>query len=348
MNSGRGASQDGATRKMAPYERKTALGLLGMILRIRRVEEEIARRYPQQEMRCPTHLCVGQEAVPAAAGMVLAPRDFAVGTHRAHGHYLAKGGDLTRMLAEIYGRDTGCARGKGGSMHLVDTGVGFMGSTAIVGGTLPVGVGLGLSIALKGGDQVSAVFFGEGATEEGVFYESLNLAALKQLPVLFICENNGYSVYTNLKQRRPEDVDLAALSQSMGVRARKGDGNDAWEAYTLVKEAVAHARAGRGPTLLLFDTYRWYEHCGPYFDDDLGYRSRDEVDQWMARDPLARMEALVLDQGFARGADLRSMAAEVQAEIDRAFERALAAPVPRADQVTQGLFSEKRRRPWDK
>src|SRR5476649_1203872 len=156
--------------------------LLRAMMRIRSVEETIAERYREGKMRCPTHLCTGQEAVSAAVGMALRPDDFAVSTHRAHGHYLGKGGDLKRMMAEIHGKSTGCSAGKGGSMHLVDRSVGFMGSTAIVGNTVPVGVGLGLSIQLHGTDQVSTVFLGEAVVEEGVFFESVNFAVLRGLP----------------------------------------------------------------------------------------------------------------------------------------------------------------------
>ena len=180
-----------------------AVELLRRMKRIRLTEETIAERYSEWKMRCPTHLCTGQEAIGAAVGLALRKDDFVVSTHRAHGHYLGKGGDLKRMLAEIYGKSTGCSSGKGGSMHLIDESVSFMGSTAIVGSTIPVGVGLGLSIRLNNTDQISCIFFGDGAVEEGVFYESLNFAALKKLPVLFICENNLYSVYSPFKVRQP-------------------------------------------------------------------------------------------------------------------------------------------------
>ena len=193
---------------------------------IRGVEETIAERYNEQKMRCPTHLCTGQEAVAAAAGTVLRKDDFAVSSHRAHGHYLGKDGSLKRMIAEIYGKETGCSRGKGGSMHLIDQEVGFMGSTAIVGGTIPVGVGLGLSIQLKKTDQVSCVFLGDGSVEEGVFYESVNFAVVKKLPVVFICENNFYSVYSPLSVRQPEGRSISKMVKAMGAQVYNCDGND--------------------------------------------------------------------------------------------------------------------------
>ena len=181
------------------------INLLKVMMRIRAVEEKIAAEYNQQKMRCPTHLSIGQEAVPSAISSCINKNDFAVSTHRGHAHYLAKGGDLKAMIAEIYGKETGCSKGKGGSMHLIDTKVGFMGTSAIVGNSIPVGVGLALSSKLKKSDQICVVYLGDGAVEEGVFYESLNFAILKDLRVLFVCENNLYSVYSSLDVRQPKN-----------------------------------------------------------------------------------------------------------------------------------------------
>ena len=179
--------------------------------RIRAVEEMIAFKYPEGKMRCPTHLSIGQEAVPAAYSLLINNSDFAVSTHRGHAHYLGKGGDLKSMIAEIYGKKTGCSKGKGGSMHLIDLNVNFMGTSAIVGNSIPVGVGLGLSIELNKTDQISCIFLGDGAIEEGVFYESLNFAAVRNLPILFICENNLYSVYSPLSVRQPKNRIIAEI-----------------------------------------------------------------------------------------------------------------------------------------
>ena len=172
--------------------------------RIRSVEEEISKRYSEGKMRCPTHLSIGQEAVPSAFSQIAKKNDFAVSSHRGHAHYLAKGGNLKSMLAEIYGKKTGCSGGKGGSMHLIDLAVNFMGTSAIVGNSIPVGVGLGMSAKIKNTKQVSFIFFGDGAIEEGIFYESINFAIVKKLPVVFICENNLYSVYSPFSVRQPK------------------------------------------------------------------------------------------------------------------------------------------------
>lgn len=313
--------------------------LFRQMLRIRCVEETIAERYAEQEMRCPTHLCTGQEGVPAAAGLALRKDDFVVSNHRAHGHYLAKGGDLPSMLAEIYGRAAGCSRGKGGSMHLVDLDVNFMGSTAIVGGTVPVGVGLGLSIKLHGSDQVSCVFLGDAAIEEGVFYESINFAILKKLPVLFVCENNLYSVYSPLGVRQPTDRAIHERVRGLGTAADAGDGNDAEEVYRKITRAIGDVREGGGPWFLEFTTYRWREHCGPNYDNDLGYRAEEEFLEWKARDPIRRMRRRLLAADELNDAAIAQTEAEILEEVDAAFLFARESPFPETEEAFSGVYA---------
>jgi pyruvate dehydrogenase E1 component alpha subunit len=306
--------------------------------RIRMVEESIAEAYPAGEMRCPTHLCIGQEAAGAAAGMALRPDDFAVSSHRAHGHYLGKGGDLFRMLAEIHGKADGCSKGKGGSMHLVDTSVGFMGSTAIVANTIPVGVGLGLSIQLKETDQISCVFFGDGAVEEGVFYESANFAAVRKLPVLFICENNLYSVYSPLGVRQPKKRSIQGMVESIGVDGKTlTDG--ASDILSGVTAAVGRVRASGEPFFIEIPTYRWREHCGPNMDDDLGYRPEEEVINRKERDPLPCLENELLTAGQLTAASISSEEADIQQEITSTFEAVARAPFPNEEEWASDLYS---------
>jgi len=304
------------------------------------VEEAIAHRYSEWKMRCPTHLSIGQEAVSAAIGLVLRKSDFAVSGHRAHGHYLGKGGDLKRMIAEIYGKASGCSGGKGGSMHLVDRSVGFMGSTAIVGGTIPVGVGLGLSIKLHGTDQVSAVFFGDAAVEEGVFFESVNFSVLKRLPVLFVCENNLYSVYSSLRVRQPENRKIFNMVGALGIENGHGDGNDAREVYSMMSKAAEAIRRGEGPCFLEFMTYRWREHCGPNYDNDIGYRTIEEFDRWKKRDPIALFEKKTIEQGLISDEDLRKIGKNIKDEVDEAFDFAEKAPFPPAEEAFNHLFND--------
>jgi pyruvate dehydrogenase E1 component alpha subunit len=312
--------------------------LFGM-MRIRRVEEEIAWRYPEGEMRCPTHLSVGQEAVAVGVGQALRRSDLAVSGHRAHAHYLAKGGDLTAMVAEIYGRETGCARGRGGSMHLVDEAAGFMGSTAIVGGTISVGVGLALGMKLAGSDQVSSIFLGDAATETGAFYESASFAALKRLPVLFVCENNLYSVYTPLARRQPFGRRIHELAAAIGLAARACNGNDVDAVFEAANDAVTAIRAGGGPQFLEFATYRWLEHCGPNYDNDIGYRTEAEFQAWKARDPVALHRDRLLADGSLDAKRIEAAERALADEVDAAFAAARAAPFPLADTASSYLFS---------
>jgi len=314
--------------------------LLYRMIRIRCVEETIAERYSDQEMRCPTHLCTGQEAVSAASGLALRDDDFAVSGHRAHGHYLGKGGDLTRMLAEIHGKATGCSRGKGGSMHLIDTSVGFAGSSAIVGGTIPVGVGLALSTVLHGTDQVSCVFFGEAATEEGVFYESVNFAVLKKLPVLFLCENNLYSVYSSMTVRQAAERKNEVMLSGMGLRYYSVDGNDACAVLDSLKRVIDLARSGHGPAFCEFTTYRWREHCGPNYDTDLPYRSTEEVDSWKAKDPIARLQSRLLEARVLKDNDIAEMKSKIEREVENAFRVAKEAPFPEPEEAMSDVYAE--------
>jgi pyruvate dehydrogenase E1 component alpha subunit len=307
---------------------------------IRLVEEEIAERYNQGQMRCPVHLSIGQEGVPAAFSMASRRSDFAVSTHRGHAHYLAKGGNLKAMISEIYGKSTGCSKGKGGSMHLIDLAVRFMGSTAIVGNSIPIGVGLGLSAQLKDTEDVSCVFLGDGAIEEGVFFESLNFAAVRKLPVLFICENNFYSVYSPLSVRQPPNRNIAKMIESFGVKSISAEGNDAYVVYEHLSNAFAEIRSGSGPIFMEFSTYRWREHCGPAFDDELGYRTAEEVTFWKAKDPIAKItQALetVIPNFHSR---ITSDILIIKREIESAFEFAEHAPYPAPEEAFKGVFAD--------
>ena len=321
---------------------EAARQLLHSTKRIRAVEEEIAARYGEGKMRCPVHLSVGQEAVAAAVGMALRRDDLAVSGHRAHAHYLGKGGSLPAMIAEIYGKATGCARGKGGSMHLIDESAGFMGSTAIVGGTVPVGVGLAYGMKLKRSSQASCVFLGDAAVEAGVFAESANFAALKRLPVLFLCENNLYSVYSHLRVRQPEGRRIADLVRGIGIPSAQGDGNDAEAVYDMTARALEEIRAGGGPRFLEFATYRWREHCGPLYDNDIGYRSEAEVLEWKAKEPIARTEAALMARKALTRAQAEAMEAEIATEVRAAFDFAEASPFPEPAEAYADLYAQAR------
>ena len=309
------------------------------MLRIRMVEETIADRYSEQGMRCPVHLSIGQEAVAVGVSAALRTEDQVVSTHRAHAHYLAKGGDLGRMLAEIYGKAGGCSSGKGGSMHLVDLSVGVLGSTPIVGSSIPVAVGAAFGNWLQDQARITVVYFGEGATEEGVFLESLNFAALKKLPVVFVCENNLYSVYSPMKVRQPAARDRVQLARNHGIHAAGDDGNNVLEVFRLSSQAAARARAGEGPSYLEFETYRWREHCGPNFDNEIGYRTSAEFEAWRKKCPIENFMNNLLAEGVLSENELHRAISAFRREIDQAFESARSAPFPDDDELMNGVYA---------
>ena len=313
----------------------TLINLYRAMVRIRMVEQSIASAYEEQEMRCPVHLSIGQEAPSAAFSLVVEPGDLAVSTHRGHAHYLSKGGDLKRMLAEIYGKSTGCSGGIGGSMHLIDTSVGFMGTSAIVGNSIPVGVGLGLAMKTQGIQQAACVFLGDGATEEGVFYEAVNIAALRNLPVLFLCENNQYSVYTPLEQRQPQQRRIVDVARSLGIRAEAVDGHSGPSCWEAIARELPTVRRGEGPALIEFSTHRYVEHCGPNDDDHLGYRKPGELSVWLERDPIETLEGRL---GLSHQ-DVSATRSDIQAEIDEAFAFAKASPFPDRSALADAIYA---------
>ena len=304
------------------------------MLRIRLVEEVLAERYSQEEMRCPMHLCIGQEAVPVGVCSALTTSDMVFGNHRAHGYYLAKGGDLNKMVAEIYGKIDGCCGGRGGSMHLIDLDVNFMGSTPIVAGTVPLGLGTALASKLRGKDQITVVFFGDGCFEEGVVHESFNYAALMGLPVIFVCENNEYSVYTHLESRQP-DRPMNKIAEAHGWEVATGNGNDLKQVAEISLQAVSRVRTNGRPQFLEFDTYRWLEHCGPNDDDHLDYRSLDQVASWKKKCPVKHMETQLLSDNIITHKDLDSYRQSIMDEIELSFKFAQASPFPSPESLYQ-------------
>lgn len=313
--------------------------LLFDMLRIRMVEETIAKLYHELQMRCPVHLCIGQEATAVGVCANLSKGDYVLSNHRSHGHYLAKGGNLKAMLAEIYGKVTGCSKGKGGSMHLVDLEVNFLGSTPIVGGVIPVAVGVAFGTVMKEENRITVVFLGDAAIEEGAFCESLNFASLKKLPVIFVCENNFFSVYSPLNVRQPKERDNLALARSYGISATEGDGNDVLSVFHLSGLAVNHVREGKGPYYIQFDTYRWREHCGPNFDNYLGYRTEEAFIEWKKRCPIENfekklIEALHLDEKMAAG-----IKNKIMDEIEDAVSFAKSSPFPEAEQLYLNVYA---------
>ena len=330
--------QQGEYVNKIDLNKDTNLLLYSELLRIRIIEEKIAEIYPEQEMRCPVHLCVGEEAVAVGVCANLTRDDYVLSNHRSHGHYLAKGGDLKAMMAEIYGKVTGCCGGKGGSMHLVDLEAGFLGATPIVGSTIPIATGAALGTVMRGEQRVSVVFLGDASTEEGVFHESLNFAVLKKLPVIFVCENNLYSVYSPLSVRQPEDREIYRQAEGHGVKSYHGDGNNVIEVFQMSGEAIQYTRDGNGPTFLEFATYRWREHCGPYYDNDLGYRTESEFLEWRRCCPLEMVQNQLLRERIITQAEVTGLTKKFEEEMAEAVAFAKESPFPTEKNLMEHVY----------
>lgn len=309
---------------------KTVSEVYGVMYLIRRVEERIADVYPTDRVKSPIHLSIGQEPPSVGVCRALRPKDVVFGTYRGHALYLAKGGDLKGMIAELFGKVTGVARGKAGSMHLVDQTVGMMGTSAIVSTTIPQAVGYALAEKMRGKDTMVCVFFGDGATEEGVFWESLNFAALHKLPLLFVCENNQYAIHTPLLKRIPEPNFCERVS-SFGVPSVRITGNNVFDIWMAASRLTEEARDG-GPRFLEVETYRWREHVGPGYDWHLGYRSESEGAEWMSRDEIARVGALLPDS------DRRQIELHCETRIEEAFAFAETSPFPADEELYFDVF----------
>ncbi len=303
------------------------LGLYRSMLRIRRIEEEIERRYHQDQMKTPIHLVIGQEATSVGCCAALGETDLLYSSHRTHGNYLAKGGDLKAMLCEMHCRINGCAGSRGGSMHLIDKRVGMAGTSAIVGGAVPIAAGAALAAQMKGEDHVVVVFLGDSTTEEGVASESLNFAALKQLPLVFFCENNFYSVQSPLATRQPAR-DLRTWAASYAIPAVRVDGVNVLAVLEETQTAVARARSGGGPTFIEAPVYRFRAHGGAGDDSRTGYRDVAEREAWERVDPLTLFSGFLMAGGMLDERATAVMEEALAAEIADAFELALASPIP--------------------
>lgn len=310
------------------------------MLRVRLIEEAIGEHYREQEMRCPVHLAIGQEAIAVGVCANLRATDYVMSTHRSHIHYLAKGGDLQTMLAEIYGKSTGCSKGKGGSQHLIDIEAGFLGATPIVGSIIPVAVGVAFGVSMKYEERVVVVFFGDAAIEEGVFSESLNFAALKKLRIIFVCENNLYSVYTHIRERQPINRSNVAIAKAHGVYGFEADGNDVTEVYESMSRTIESVRNGLGPAYVEYKTYRWREHCGPNFDNNIGYRTEAEYLAWRKSCPLEKLERFLKKEEILTDSEVVEMGKRIAAEIEDAFHFAKSSPFPFKEELYRNLYAE--------
>lgn len=310
------------------------------MLRIRRVQERIESQYLRDAMKTPVHLCIGQEAIAAGVCLGLRPGDSIQSNHRGHGHYLAKGGDLNALVAELHCKATGCSGGFGGSMHLAAPSVGHLGASSIVGGGIPIGTGIGLAMRMRRTDLVSVVFFGDGAADEGVLYESVNFAMLHRLPVIYVLEDNKWAVCSPRDVRQCGDNVFLRGTDPYRLLTARIDGNDAERVHETTRVAVARARAGAGPSLLVCDTYRILGHAGCKSQEPAGYRSSREIEAWTAKCPVAALRERLLAAGELDAAALAAMEAEIAAEIDAAFAFAEQSPFPPDSDLSKHLFSE--------
>lgn len=304
------------------------------LYRIRRVEEEIADIYPTDKIKSPVHLSIGQEAVSVAVCDALNRDDIVFGTYRGHALYLAKGGDLKGMIAELYGKIDGCAKGKGGSMHLVDIDKGIMGTSAIVATTIPDAVGYAYALKYQRKDSIVVSFFGDGAVEEGVFYESINFAALKHLPIIFICENNSYAIHTH-QLKRQSVANICERVVSFGIKAERINDNDVLSLRERISSNIESLRNGEtGPLFFECMTYRWREHVGPNEDFSLGYRTREEAESWIQNDQVESIGKMLETEQQTK------IEKEVEEEIQEAFAFAEKSPFPEASELYTDVFKE--------
>lgn len=311
---------------------------LRMMLLIRRVEEVIAEQVQTGEAKCPCHLGIGQEAVAVGISNSLRASDKVFGAHRSHAHYLALGAGVYELFAEVFGRTTGCSKGMGGSMHLQAVEHGFIGSVPIVAATIPIATGAALALQLARTDNIAVSYFGDGAAEEGAFHESMNFAAVKKLPVLFVCENNLFASHMDIGLRQPSDA-VSRYAVSHRMPALVVDGNDIASMMTATAQLVERIRQGQGPAFIEAVTYRWRGHVGPNEDIDVGVRRKPgDLTAWKHRDPVARLlKALRLANVFS-DVEFQTMQSEVHLEIQEAVERALRAPFAEPNFLLQAVY----------
>ena len=322
------------------YSKKLHEKLYRTMLRIRYCEESFVEPILNKEIKCPVHLYSGEEAIATGVCAALEKTDYIFGTHRSHGHYLAKGGNMVSLIAEIYGREDGCSRGRGGSMHLIDPELGIMGAAPIVAGTISLAVGAALASFIRKDNRVTVSFFGDGATGEGVLYESLNFAALKKLPIVFVCENNLYATHMPILECRSKN-NIYEIAKPFGIETDVIDGNDVLMVYDAGRKAVDKCRRGDGPVFLEFRTYRLRGHVGP--DDNIqgthkDIRSDEEVELWKKKDPIMKYEKFLLDKRIFSANHLQEIRAEIEQEVQNNFKIALKSPCPQKGELFRYVF----------
>lgn len=300
----------------------TRVRMFASLQLIRSVELLISEKYAEQIFRCPVHLSIGQEAIAVGVSLNLKLEDKVISTHRSHAHYIAKGGDLFLMLSELIGSPLGCCKGRGGSMHIFDHTVGFMASIPIVGSSLPIATGLALAEKNLGSKNIVVAFVGDAALETGAFYESLNLAALKKLPMLVVLEDNGYSTYSSKEVRWPKNKNVSETIKGMGIPYYMGGGDDVEDIYAQISDLISDVR-NNNPCLVHLDTFRRYEHCGPSLDDNMGYRKPEEIESYIERDPIEILGNKMVKSGVITDSMLSSLTNQINNYVENIFTNML-------------------------
>lgn len=308
------------------------------MLKMRIFEERVREALFKNEIRTPCHLYLGEEAVAAGICIHLTEKDYIFSNHRSHGHYIAKGGNMDKLMAEIYGRETGTSRGRGGSMHVSAAEVGLLGTAAMVSAGIPMGLGAALGIKLMNNKRIAVPFFGDGATEEGVFHESLLFASFHKLPILFVIENNLISTHLPLIERQ-KNTNLSRFCQAYDIPAKQVNGNDTIAVYTAAENAINHIRAGNGPYLLEFIVNRWIGHVGPNWDYNVGFRSKELVDKYIADDPLKKLEKILIAQKIYSEKDIESISKNVKELVEKAHTFAINSPHPNPKEIERYVFT---------
>ena len=318
--------------------KKLLHNLLFEMIRMRRIEKKIASEYTAnpQEMRCPVHLSVGQEAIAAGISKNLREFDQVFSSHRCHYHYLAKGGSLKKMISELYGKVTGTCKGRGGSMHLFDSKVNFVAAVPIVGSIIPIAVGTAWNNKINKNNRKVVVYLGDGSTEEGVFQECLDFASLMNLNILFVIENNNYSVYSNINKRQSPKRSITKLAEASGISSNKMNGNDIINIYEKTKKILLNKKT---PHLIEFSTFRMLEHCGPNNDDDLNYRNGKEIKYWMKKCPIINFQRYLLKEKLIKKSDLDIMEIKIDKEILEAFNFAKKSSFPKKSSIMNYIYA---------
>jgi len=318
--------------------KKHQFQLFKEMLFIRLVEEMIAKKYKEQKMRCPVHLSIGQEAAAVGVCNALSKKDRIFSTHRSHGHYLAKKGDLKKMLAEIYGKLSGCCGGRGGSMHLFDKSMGVTASVPLVSSSIALATGSALNSKINNSKEVTISFLGDGSVEEGIFHESLNFASINKLPIIFVCENNLYSVYTHINERQPTRS-FNKIGAAHGVKSFTCDGNNVTKINEITKKLINKCKLKKGPFLLTLNTYRHREHCGPNYDNKIGYRTEKEFKLWEKKDPIKIFKKELIKKHNFKEKHFNNLSNTLIKQINRSFEYAEKSKLPTPNLINKFVYA---------